>query len=220
MTDGWRVAAWRKRIPFDPLAARREGASLRPIMNTEAEQLWAAALGQLRNLVAPADYELWLMPIRAVGLDAMVLTLEAADEFCEPWLRDRHAHLLCEVVTRVAGRPLELRFQVVALASPASGRKSVAPSGLNQRNTFDAFVIGNNQFAHSAALAVAQAPGEAYNPLLLFGGTGLGKTHLLHAIGSHAATQRPEMRVRCVTEDRPLLREFPTVAVSMADFCS
>jgi len=176
-------------------------------MNTEAEQLWAAALGQLQNLVAPVDYELWLMPVRAVGLDAMVLTLEVADEFCEPWLRDRLAHLLCEVVTRLAGKPLELRFQVADLAPHASGRKPGAPSGLNPRNTFDAFVVGNNQFAHSVALSVAQAPGEAYNPLLLFGGTGLGKTHLLHAIGSHAATQRPEMRVRCVTMEQ-FIQEF------------
>lgn len=176
-------------------------------MNSEAEQLWATALAQLRTLVPPDDYELWLAPVRAVQLDATALTLEVADEFCVPWLRDRHAHLLCEVVTRVAGRPLEPRFQVAALASPASGRKPGAPSGFNPRNTFDAFIVGNNQFAHSVALAVAQAPGEAYNPLLLFGATGLGKTHLLHAIGSHAATRRPDMRVRCVTMEQ-FMQEF------------
>ena len=184
-------------------------------MNTEAEQLWAAALAQLSTLVALEDYELWLMPVRAVGLDAMVLTLEVADEFCEPWLRDRLARLLCEVVTRLAGRPLELRFQVAAPSPLASVWKPGAPSGFNPRNTFDAFVVGNNQFAHSAALAVAQAPGEAYNPLLLFGGTGLGKTHLLHAIGSHAATQRPEMRGRCVTMEQ-FIQEFTSAGQGQA----
>ena len=176
-------------------------------MNTEAEQLWATALAQLRTLVSPAEYELWLAPVRAVQLNATALTLEFADEFGERWLHDRFAHLLCEVVTRVAGRAFELRFQVAALASPASGRKPGAPSGFNKRNTFDAFVVGNNPFAHSAALAVAQAPGEAYNPLLLFGGTGLGKTHLLQAIGAHVATRRPEMGVRCVTMEQ-FMQEF------------
>jgi chromosomal replication initiator protein len=180
-------------------------------MKTEAEQLWKSAQALLRSLL-PADiYELWYAPVRAAGMDSTTLTLAVADHHCEEWLRNQHATLLNEVVAKLAGRPLALRFHVTAYATTTSPKSSGGSSGLrpmfNPRNTFDTFVVGNNQFAHALALAVAQAPGKAYNPILLYGGIGLGKTHLLQAIGHHVVTQRPDMRVTCVTIEQ-LTNEF------------
>lgn len=167
-------------------------------MKTKAEQLWESAQALLRSLL-PADiYELWYAPVRAAGMDAMTLTLTVADHCCEMWLRDHHAAMLEEVIAKVAGRPLAVRFQVAAAAAPARRRGSSNP-GIDPRNTFATFVAGNNGFAHSAAQAIAQAPGRSYNPLLLCGDVGLGKTHLLHAIGLQFLAHQPVARVTCVT---------------------
>ncbi len=192
-------------------------------MQPNAEKIWSAAQENLRSLLNPEIYNLWFAPVRAVGMDAAAFTLEVADDFCEVWLKDNYIGLLRDVIASATGKQLEVRFRVsthaptpnhhpvksklVEAAVPAAARTSnhapqEADPAFNPRNTFDTFVVGNNQFAHSAALAVAQAPGKSYNPLFLSGGVGLGKTHLLHAIGHHVAAHKKGARVVYMTTEK------------------
>ncbi|KAF0178344.1 MAG: chromosomal replication initiator protein [Limisphaerales bacterium] len=192
-------------------------------MQPNAEKIWSAAQENLRSLLNPEIYNLWFAPVRAVGMDAAAFTLEVADDFCEVWLKDNYLGLLRDVIASATGKQLEVRFRVsthaptpnhhpvksklVEAAVPAAARTSnhapqEADPAFNPRNTFDTFVVGNNQFAHSAALAVAQAPGKSYNPLFLYGGVGLGKTHLLHAIGHHVAAHKKGARVVYMTTEK------------------
>lgn len=195
-----------------------------PQMHPNTEKIWALAQEKLRSLLNPEIYKLWFAPVRALGMDTETFTLEVPDDFCEVWLKDNYFGLLRDVIASATGKQLDVRFQVSAHAPqtnrqpaksksvdaspPAASPRSQAEQpteadpGFNPRNTFDTFVVGNNQFAHSAALAVAQAPGKSYNPLFLYGGVGLGKTHLLHAIGHHVAAHKKGARVAYITTEK------------------
>ncbi len=168
-------------------------------------------------------YNLWFAPLRASACDNQRLVLDVANDFCEVWLKDNYQSLLKDVVGVVSGQQLEIDFRVVETAAhqpptfipdPAAEKpKLVKPGaernhndvdgGFNPNNTFDTFVVGsNNNFAYAAALAVAQAPGKSYNPLFLYGGVGLGKTHLLHAIGHHVGAHKKGARVSYVSSEK------------------
>jgi chromosomal replication initiator protein len=185
-------------------------------------KVWASAQAQLRSMLNADIYNLWFAPIRALAARADSLILEVANEFCEVWLKDNYIGLIQDVLMNVAGRPFKVVFQVGHAA--ASGAPALAPekklkvkSGeessrriaaetefiFNPTNTFDTFVVGNNNtFAHAAALAVSQTPGKSYNPLFLYGGVGLGKTHLLHAIGQYVVSHRKAARVAYVSSEK------------------
>lgn len=189
-----------------------------------AEAIWSAARETLRGMLKPELFALWFAPLRVRGAANDRLTLEVSDEFCEVWLRDNYLDLLRSVVSRAAIRPMHLDFVVSevstapTLSAPgsvddsaeegATGRereneklKDDAP--FNPQNTFATFIVGsNNQFAHSAALAVAQSPGKAFNPLFVFGGVGLGKTHLLQAIGHHVLAAKKNPKVAYLSCER------------------
>lgn len=196
-------------------------------MQPNPDTTWSSAQENLRALLNPEIYQLWFAPLRAIAMDANTFTLEVADDFCEVWLKDNYFGLLRDVIATATGKQLEVQFRVAAhghsgsiapakakAAEPTapatptpSARSHSQPSSeaepsFNPRNTFDTFVVGNNQFAHSAALAVAQAPGKSYNPLFLYGGVGLGKTHLLHAIGHHVAAHKKGARVSYLTTEK------------------
>jgi chromosomal replication initiator protein len=188
-------------------------------MQASAEQIWSAAQQHLRGMLNSDTFNLWFAPLRAHGLEHDCLTLEVADDFCEVWLKDNYMGLLQEVLTRAAARGMQVKFQVTAggasVSAPAHAsharnrpaepavERAVAEVGFNPKNTFESFVVGNNNnFAHAAALAVAQAPGKSYNPLFVYGGVGLGKTHLLHAIGQHVAAQKRGARVAYLSSEK------------------
>ena len=195
-------------------------------MQSSAEKIWSEARDQLRSMLSADTFSLWFAPLRANGFDNQNFTLEVANDFCEVWLTDNYQSLLQEVIALASGRQLQVKFKVApqagaensgAAANPAAGStaKSKAveaaaernnfqhESGFNPKNTFDTFVVGaNNNFAYAAAQAVAQAPGKSYNPLFLYGGTGLGKTHLLHAIGQHVAGGKKSARVAYLSSER------------------
>lgn len=188
-------------------------------MQKSVEKIWETAQEHLRSRLSADTYTLWFAPlhVRAQGDDG--LAFEVPNDFCEIWLKDNYTGLLQEVVALAAGRRLEIQFEVGvnhAAAKPADPEISSAiatipqPSarsnpirpelGFNPNNQFDTFVVGDNSnFAHAAALAVAQSPGKSYNPLFLYGGVGLGKTHLLHAIGHHVARHNQRARVAYVS---------------------
>jgi len=171
-------------------------------------------------MLSADTYNLWFAPLRACGQDNNSLTLEVANDFCEVWLKDNYMGLLQDVIALASGRQLPIKFKVgaghpapAAAHPPQPGTKPAkAPPernsvnhdlGFNPKNTFDTFVVGNNNnFACAAAQAVAQAPGKSYNPLFLYGGVGLGKTHLLHAIGQHVVGQKKGARVAYLSSEK------------------
>jgi chromosomal replication initiator protein len=195
-------------------------------MQSSAEKIWSTARDQLRSMLSADTFNLWFAPLRASGLDNQNFVLEVANDFCEVWLTDNYQGLLQDVIGLASGRQLQVKFKVAiqpgaenssasANSTTGSSAKSKAAeavaernnfqheSGFNPKNTFDTFVVGaNNNFAYAAAQAVAQAPGKSYNPLFLYGGTGLGKTHLLHAIGQHVAGGKRGARVAYLSSER------------------
>lgn len=189
-------------------------------MQVAGEKLWSVAQEKLCTMLSADTFNLWFAQLRAVAFENECLTLEVPNEFCELWLKDNYLGLLQDVVSGVAGRPLQVKFRIgqapsaQAVPTPhpparakARGHDELAPATgencFNPKYTFDTFVVGsNNNFAHAAALAVAQAPGKSYNPLFIYGGVGLGKTHLLHAIGQAVLSQRKAARVAYVTSEK------------------
>jgi chromosomal replication initiator protein len=190
-------------------------------MQASAEKIWSAAQEHLRSMLSPDTYNLWFAPLRACGQDNNGIVLEVANDFCEVWLKDNYMGLLQDVVALASGHQLQIKFRVglgngAAQAASQQVQESVKPAELaperisgnhdlsfNPKNTFETFVVGNNNnFAYAAALAVAQSPGKSYNPLFLYGGVGLGKTHLLHAIGQHVAGHKKGARVAFVSSEK------------------
>jgi chromosomal replication initiator protein len=189
-------------------------------MQASAERIWGTAQEQLRSMLSADTYNLWFAPLRACGQENNTLLLEVANDFCEVWLKDNYMGLLQDVVAVASGRQLQIRFKVgsgpsvpapAEIPTPktkaldAAAERALAPQEpvFNPKNTFDTFVVGNNNnFAYAAALAVAQAPGKSYNPLFLYGGVGLGKTHLLHAIGHHVTVNKKGARVAYVSSEK------------------
>ncbi len=192
-------------------------------MQPSGERIWTAAQEHLRSMLSGDTFNLWFAPLRVCGQDNNTLVLEVANDFCEVWLKENYMGLLQDVIGLASGRHLQIKFKVatghpaeaqpVAISPPASKAKHSEPAAeksslsqdlpFNPRNTFDSFVVGNNNnFAYAAALAVAQAPGKSYNPLFLYGGVGLGKTHLLHAIGHYVATNKKGARVSYVSSEK------------------
>jgi chromosomal replication initiator protein len=172
-------------------------------------------------MLSADTYNLWFAPLRVSSQENNSITLEVANDFCEVWLKDNYIDLLRDVLAVASGRQLQVKFNVASGSTPATpmphltpGKKKVAEPAperaavnhelnFNPKNTFDTFVVGNNNnFSYAAALAVAQAPGKSYNPLFLYGGVGLGKTHLLHAIGQHVVTNKKGGRVAYLSSER------------------
>jgi chromosomal replication initiator protein len=191
-------------------------------MQAFAERTWGATQEHLRSLLGSDTYDLWFAPLRARAQGDKNLVLEVGDGFCEVWLRENYVGLLEDAVALVSGRRLKIRFEVgssgvrtppedpcpdpirAKVANGAPERNHVGQElSLTPQNNFDTFVVGsNNNFAHAAALAVAQEPGKAYNPLFLHGGVGMGKTHLLHAIAHHVVTHRKGARVAYLSSEQ------------------
>ncbi len=173
-------------------------------VETNAAQLWDAACGHLRKLLHPDVYSRWIAVIEPKGLADHTLTLSVDNNFYQTWLEENYLPLIQTAVTSVCGEELRIGFVVgqrqmplpaeepevaakpARRAATSPSRRSLPDPVLNPKFTFDHFIVGSsNNFGHAAALAVAQAPARAYNPLFIYGGTGLGKTHLMQAIGHH-----------------------------------
>ena len=166
--------------------------------DSSARRLWDAVLGRLQLQTPKATFDTWLAGTSGEHLAGDALTVSASTAFAVAWLEGRMQGLADTTASAIAARSITVRFVLQGSAvAQASGAESEAPTPsrpvnptLSLPETFDAFVgLPENRLAHAAALAVARAPGSAYNPLFIYGGGGLGKTHLLHAIGQHAHAQ-------------------------------
>ena len=182
-----------------------------PSENGDAASVWARVRTELERSLPAATFDLWIAPLTAAGAQAETLYLTGPTRV-RTWVERRYLGQLEAALGR-AGRGFE-RIQLVdppTQASPGAGTARVAePVPVNPSHEFDRFVIGpGNRFAHAAALAVAEAPGEAYNPLYLHGPPGLGKTHLMGAIASYMRGQHPELTVHYTTAER-FTSEFVT----------
>ncbi|MEK9658891.1 MAG: chromosomal replication initiator protein DnaA [Chloroflexota bacterium] len=182
--------------------SRREHASV--VVSPSASRIWEAALGRLQIQVNRPSYDTWLRESVGLALEEGVLVVGVPTTFAAEWLERRLRGVIEEALGAVApagtgitfrvqgqaAEPMPMQASVVAPPPAAIADPTGADGGmpLNPRYTFGAFVVGGaSQLAYAAARAVAEAPGAAYNPLFIYGGVGLGKTHLLHAVAQHAA---------------------------------
>ncbi len=164
--------------------------------NVSALDIWRAVLGDLQVQVTKPIFETWLRDTHGHSItDDDLLTVIVPTPFAIEWLERRVFQKVQSTTSRVVGRPVDVRFQVGALAlreESRNGARAVPPvqTNLNGRYSFSSFVVGpSNLLSYSAAMAVADAPGRSYNPLFMYSEVGLGKTHLLHAIG-HSCVSR------------------------------
>ena len=169
-------------------------------MPDELETIWDAVRSELRRDVTDFTFQIWLEPLEPVRCEQGTLYLRAP-EHIRSWVRDRYTKLLAGAARRAGLTSIELVDE--KWAGPAvAALPALADSGhgLNPKYTFEQFVIGTgNRLAHAAALAVAELPAQAWNPLFIHGPPGLGKTHLLHAIGNYVRRYGDGLRVRYAT---------------------
>lgn len=180
------------------------------------EELWNEVLEIVKEDTNQVSFNTWFKPLKIVAYKNNTIYLETADEFIKNTLQKRHYNFLKNAFTYVLKKDTELVFTVpgesidenpkkdaVNCSSGEDSDNSNSDRKLNPKYRFDNFIIGNsNRFAHAASLAVAEAPSTAYNPLFLYGGVGLGKTHLMHAIGHYILDNNPDAYVLYVTSEK------------------
>lgn len=185
-------------------------------MEMEVHEIWNRVLGLMERGISPQSFGAWLKPTKAIELKEGLLTVEAPNRFTKGWLNSRYLPLIEKTVTEVVGADVKVSF-VVSQTGQRSPRKVMEGEGavsiqehkdasltsqFDPKYTFYSFVVGNsNRFAHAASLAVAESPGRSYNPLFVYGGVGLGKTHLLNAIGCFVKTHGVKAQVIYLTSE-------------------
>src|SRR3954464_4130485 len=167
-------------------------------------QIWQEALEQLRERLGQQNFETWIRPIRVRETTEDEIFLEVPNKFFRDWLNEHFLRAIHETLSTAAHRELKVslavnqKLQAPAAVSSVERRPEREPpkalprlNNLIPKYTFENFVVGaSNQFAHAASFAVANQPGEHYNPLFIYGGVGLGKTHLINAIGHRIMENR------------------------------
>jgi len=188
----------------------------------DVQQVWQSTLDVVREELNTPTFKTWFEQTSPLGIVDQEMVVSVQNDFARDWLETRYSSLLASALTQVTGSPMAVRFSVpgevpapepvieVEVFRPApvvESRELVEAkseeSELNAKFTFDSFVVGpSNQFSYHVALAVAETPGAAYNPLFIYGGAGLGKTHLLQAIGSYVRSSYPYMKVKYVSSEQ------------------
>jgi len=189
-------------------------------------RLWNETLALLEQTLNPQHFATWIKPIRFVRVEKDVILLTVPNRFVRDWVRDHYLHIIRETVSKIGAVAYDIQLEIetksagndeiinekeavrqkniVSTISRESNKKDLHGIGnLNSKYVFDEFVAGSsNQFAYAAAMAVANNPATTYNPLFIYGGVGLGKTHLVNAIGNYILKKNPEMRVCYYTSEK------------------
>jgi len=153
------------------------------------EKLWENFLNQIKEKTSFQIYESWFKPLRLIDVSPSAISIEVPSVFFLDWVKTNYLDIIKEVFCGLTKSPKDINFitkQSTEDKKEVSGAAAAVPKNINSKYIFNNFVVGSsNQFAHAACLAVANHPGRTYNPLFVYGGVGLGKTHLLHAIVHH-----------------------------------
>ena len=207
---------------YDGVTTRQQG------VNVISQEIWTDVLGYVRKNISEVEYHTWFAPVRPLGVQQGSLVLGVRNSFAQEWFRKHYLELLEDALRSMGAQQPQVSFQVLpavqdAMMMPAdpppprltSGRSGargmpertqVIPAenrrALNPKYIFENFVVGpNNNLAHAASLAVAESPGKAYNPLFIYGDVGLGKTHLMHAVGHYMSERYPDKRIEYVSTE-------------------
>jgi chromosomal replication initiator protein len=188
---------------------------------TVDEELWRKFLSCIEESIGTAKFSTWFEPLQYLGVHGKSLRIQVPNRFTREWLSEHYLPLMVQTARQLVGVEVTIQFELggreagnvegaeAPAATPPAPIPPMAPappaveeSPFNERLTFETFVVGpGNQLAHAACLAVAQRPADAYNPLFLYGGVGLGKTHLLRSIGHYVHETRPNLRVAYVSSE-------------------
>src|SRR5438552_9728888 len=180
--------------------------------------LWDEILARVETKVNRHSFYTWFKPTTFVGADPLSVTVRVPNPLFKDWLMKHYAGVISEAMNEVKRPNLAVNFvaepqtegtpAVLSTEEGAAFENDPAPSvpgpaGLNPRYTFDTFIVGSsNQFAHAACRAVAEAPSRSYNPLFIYGGVGLGKTHLMHAVGQYVLQHDRNLKLTYISSER------------------
>jgi chromosomal replication initiator protein len=188
-------------------------------MDKKCAQLWQRLSAALKPQISADSFKRWFSAVELIDAKDKTLTLAVPNNIYQLWIESNYMPALQTAIVTTFGNPRSVKFsslsgpdaltaedsaplKEVFLEPPGDTKPSATVPGLNPRNTFESFVVGpNNEIAHAASLAVAQAPARTYNPLFIYGGVGLGKTHLMQAIGQYVWTKKKNMKVIYVSSE-------------------
>ena len=194
-------------------------------MDNENSNIWDGACKQLKGILSNDIYDRWIAVIQCLEISGNKMHLAVANDFYKDWLEENYFPMIRKAVMVVSGEEMDISLTVdsscfanskeesapephspISLPSLGLGKKPT--HNLNKNYTFDSFVVGpSNQFAHAAAMAASNSPSRTYNPLFLYGGVGMGKTHLMQAIGNHVASKKPRAKI-CYLSSESFLNEY------------
>ncbi|QNO14999.1 chromosomal replication initiator protein DnaA [Alkalicella caledoniensis] len=184
-------------------------------MSSFLNNLWAEVLKNMETKLSKPSFETWLQGTTPITMYESTIIVGVPNDFTKEWLENRYSGLIKDILKQITAEEYEVNFVVpqdksISVKQPkkkftATDRNmdDLVTAPLNPKYTFETFVIGNsNRFAHAASLAVAEAPAKAYNPLFIYGGVGLGKTHLMNAIGHYVLEQNSDGRVVYISTEK------------------
>ncbi|MDF7798750.1 chromosomal replication initiator protein DnaA [Pontiellaceae bacterium B1224] len=187
-------------------------------MDKDCSNIWNQACKQLKGILSGDIYDRWIAVIQCLDISGSTMRLAVANDFYKDWLEENYFPMIRKAVMVVSGKEMDISLEVdsscfdvvkeerepeshspISLPTLTLGNKKPSHN-LNPNYTFDSYVVGPaNQFAHAAAMAAANSPSRTYNPLFIYGGVGLGKTHLMQAIGNHISHKKPRSKICYIT---------------------
>ena len=182
-------------------------------MDANLQDLWEQTLNVLKNVMSEVSFNTWMKSCNPISISEDTIKISVPNSFTRDILNNRYKDLVANSIQGICSKLYKLEFLISSEVALEEKNKAIKIKGsplneeisntLNPKYTFDSFVIGNsNRFAHAASLAVAEAPAKAYNPLFIYGGVGLGKTHLMHAIGHYILENNPNAKVEYVSSEK------------------
>lgn len=197
--------------------------------DTNISSFWEIAINKLKSELNPQSFDTWIKPLKLLSKKNDTATIEVPSAFFKEWITYHYKQLIETLISRETNSSINLEFVVAPLKAAenlplfsASEAKAVAEDSIpdnsltvSSMHTFENFVVGNsNRFAHAVSLAVAEVPAKNYNPFLIYGGVGLGKTHLLHAIGNFIKKQNPKAKVIYLTSEMFMNEMISAIRIS------